>query len=139
LKSSKQQHENLRWTEIVNKQKMKRAKSTGFRKKIIIGFVIILWVLTAWLLYPLINLDSVDMENAKEYLYRSAIGITIMLIFFGKTLIDLLFPQVTFKETPLMNTIFLTIYSFAIAGGIIFMVVRMIVLYMKSRKTGFLF
>ena len=118
---------------------MTNTKSMKFKKEITFGLIIVLWVITAWLLYPLINLDSVDMENAKEYLYRSAIGITIMIIFFGKTILDLFFPQVTFRTMPLLNTIFLTIYSVALAGGIIFMIARMIILYMKSRKSGFLF
>ena len=118
---------------------MKSTKSVKFKKEIIFGLVVILWVITAWLLYPLINLDNVDMDNAKEYLYRSAIGITIMIIFFGKTILDLFFPQLTFKTLPLLNTIFLAIYSIALAGGIIFMITRMIILYMKSRKSGFLF
>jgi hypothetical protein len=118
---------------------MKRTKSMKFKKEIAFGLVIILWIITAWLLYPLINLDAVDTENAKEYLYRSAIGITIMIIFFGKTILDLFFPQVTLRTMPLLNTIFLTIYSFALAGGIIFMITRMIILYMRSRKSGFLF
>ena len=69
----------------------------ALKKDIVFVLVIILWIVTAWLLYPLIALDSVDMGNAKEYLYRSAIGITIMLIFFGKSIIDLFFPHVTFK------------------------------------------
>ncbi|NIO49713.1 MAG: hypothetical protein GTN73_09815 [Candidatus Aminicenantes bacterium] len=118
---------------------MKSTKSMKFKKEITFGLVVILWIITAWLLYPLINLDTVDMENAKEYLYRSAIGITIMIIFFGKTILDLFFPQVTFRTMPLLNTIFLTIYSIALAGGIIFMITRMIILYMRSRKSGFLF
>jgi len=118
---------------------VKAQKSMKFNKEIVFGFIIILWILTAWLLYPLINLDSVDMENAKEYLYRSAIGITIMIIFFGKTVFDLLFPQVTFRRMPLLNTIFLAIYSITLAGGIIFMVTRMIVLYLRSRESGFIF
>ncbi len=101
--------------------------------------VIILWIVTAWLLYPLIALDSVDMGNAKEYLYRSAIGITMMVIFFGKSIIDLFFPQVTFKRVPLINTILLAVYSFALAGGIVFMISRIIVMYLKSQKSGFLF
>ncbi|HEB36113.1 MAG TPA: hypothetical protein ENI18_09775, partial [Candidatus Aminicenantes bacterium] len=75
---------------------MKSTKSMKHKKEIAFGLVIILWIITAWLLYPLIILDSVDMENAKEYLYRSAIGITIMIILFGKTILDLFFPQVTF-------------------------------------------
>jgi hypothetical protein len=123
---------------ILNK-KRESTKSMKFKKEIAFGFVIILWIITAWLLYPLIILDSIDMENAKEYLYRSAIGITLMIIFFGKTILDLFFPQVTFKTIPLLNTIFLTIYSFALAGGIIFMITRMIILLMRSRTSGFLF
>lgn len=117
---------------------MKRTEPIIFKKEITFGLIIILWIATAWLLYPLINLDTVDMENAKEYLYRSACGITIMLIFFGKTLFDLVFPEVTFRRMPLLNTIFLTIYCLLLAGGIIFMVARMIVLYLRSRSTGFI-
>jgi hypothetical protein len=118
---------------------VKSTKSMKFKKEIAFGLVIILWIITAWLLYPVINLDSVDMENAKEYLYRSAIGITFMIIFFGKAILDLFFPQVTFRTMPLLNTIFLTIYSIALAGGIIFMITRMIILLMRSRTSGFLF
>lgn len=103
------------------------------------ALILVLWIITAWLLYPLINLDSVHMDNAKEYLYRSAFGIALMIIFFGKTLYDLLFPQVTYRKMPLLNTILLSVYAFLLAGGIIFMAVRMIVLYLRSREAGFLF
>ena len=118
---------------------MNHVKAEGFRKIGTWALILFLWIITAWLLYPLINLDSVQMENAKEYLYRSAFGIALMLIFFGKTIFDLLFPQVTYRKIPLMNTIFLTLYAFVLAGGIIFMVLRMIVLFLKSREGGFLF
>ncbi len=116
-----------------------KAKLTRAKKGTALPLIIILWLLTAWLLYPLIVLDSIDMENAKQYLYRSAFGITIMLIFFGKTLIDLLFPEVSAKKMPVFNTVFLGIYSIALAGGIIFMIVRIVILFMKSRKSGWLF
>ncbi len=118
---------------------MKKTKSTPLKKGIEISFVLILWIITAWLVYPLINLDSIDMSNVKEYLYRSAIGITIMLIFFGKTLFDLIFYQTSSKKMPLLNTIFLTIYSIVLAGGIIFMVAKMMLLYLKNRTTSSLF
>jgi hypothetical protein len=118
---------------------MNHVKAEGFRKIGTWILIFILWIVIAWLLYPLINLDTVQMENAKEYLYRSAFGIILMLIFFGKTVFDLLFPQVTYRKIPLMNTIFLTLYAFVLAGGIIFMVLRMIVLFLKSREGGFLF
>jgi uncharacterized membrane protein len=111
----------------------------ALKKDIVFVLIIILWIVTAWLLYPLIILDSVDMGNAKEYFYRAAIGITMMVIFFGKSIIDLFFPQVTFKKMPLINTILLAVYSFALAGGIVFMVSRIIIMYLKSQKNGFLF
>lgn len=101
--------------------------------------ILILWVGTAWLLYPLINLDSVNMENAKEYLYRAVFGITMMLIFFGKTIFDLLFPQMTSKRMSVLNTILLTLYAIILAGGIIFMIIRIVLLYLRSRESGFLF
>ena len=116
-----------------------KIKSSGLKKEISFGVELILWIVTAWLLYPLIILDSVNMENAKEYFYRSAAGITIMIIFFGKTITDLLFPQVSFKKMPLFDTILLAAYSIFLAGGIIFMFVRMVLLYLKSRKSVFMF
>ena len=118
---------------------MNTPRVEGLKKKGTWVLTLILWILAAWLLYPLINLDTVDMENAKEYLYRTAFGIALMVIFFGKTILDLLFPQVTMRKMPLMNTIFLTLYAFLLAGGIIFMALRIIMLYLKSREGGFLF
>jgi len=115
---------------------MERAKSLRIKKGINFGFILILWVITAWLLYPLITLDSVSVENAKEYLYRSTAGIAIMLIMFGKTIFDLLFPQTISQRKALLNTIFLILYCVAIICGILFMVSRMIVLYLKSGNSS---
>jgi len=92
----------------------------------------LLWLIAAWLFYPLFTLNAVKMANAKAYLYRSAIGIAIMLILLGKTIFDLLFPQSVSEAKSILNTIFLALYSLVIAGGIIFMVSRMIVLYIRS-------
>lgn len=118
---------------------MERVKSSGYKKGTKIGFILIIWLITVWLLYPMITLDSVDMENATEYLYRSAVGIAIMLIMFGKTIFDLLFPQAISQKLSLLNTIFLTVYCLVLASGIIFMVSRMIILYLKNSDSGLLF
>lgn len=115
---------------------MDRAKSSRFKKGAKLVFILTVWVVTAWLLYPLITLDSVDMENTKEYLYRATAGIAVMLILFGKTIFDLLFPQTISQKKALLNTIFLTFYCVAIVCGILFMVSRMIVLYLKSGNSG---
>ena len=106
------------------------------------GMLMVLWAITAWLLYPLVVLDSIQMNNAKEYLYRSAVGIAILIIILGKTIFDLLFPQSVNRKVPIVNTIFLSLYALVTAGGIIFLVSRMIILYMKSRTGdggGFIF
>ena len=103
------------------------------------GFTIVLWIATAWLLYPLIVLDTVNIQNAKAYLYRSSGGIVIMIIILGKTIFDLLFPQEISQKKSWANTIFLTLYSLAITGGVIFMVARMVLVYLKKNSTNFNF
>ena len=118
---------------------MTGTQSSGLNKGITVGFVVFLWIVTAWLLYPLMILDSVDMENAKEYLYRTALGIAIMIIFYGKTIFDLLFPDVCSKRMPRWNSVFLIVYSFILGGGIVFMFVRFVMLFLKSQKRGLIF
>lgn len=115
---------------------MEKVKSSGFKKRATVGFILILWVLTAWLFYPLITTDTVALENANEYIYRFAAGIAFMIIMFGKTIFDLIFPQPISKKMPLINTVFLTLYCVAIASGIIIVVAKMIALYLKGGDTG---
>jgi hypothetical protein len=111
---------------------MANSRLTLFKKGSKAGFMLLLWLIAAWLFYPLITLNAVEMANVKAYLYRSAVGIALMLILFGKTIFDLLFPLSVSEGRSLLNTVFLTLYSLVIAGGIIFMVSRMIVLYIRS-------
>ena len=104
-----------------------------------VALILALWALAAWLLYPLVNLDRVDMSNVKPYLYRSALGITLLIIFFGKTLFDLVYPWVHGKKLPRLNAALLILYVAALGGGLIIMIVRMAALALKSRGGGFLF
>lgn len=115
--------------------------SPASRSKKISGIIIILllWLFIAWLLYPLLVLDVIEMEKAKAYLYRTALGTALMIILFGKTVFDLFFPQAVSKKVPLIHTIFLTVYSLGIIGGIIILVARLISLYIKNQDSGFLF
>jgi hypothetical protein len=113
------------------------SESVSLIKKGSQAFVIVaLWIFTVWLFYPLFTLNAIQMANAKLYLFRAAIGIAIMLILFGKTIFDLFFLQSSSAARSLLNTLFLALYSLFIAGGIIFMVARMIVLYIRSIDTG---
>jgi len=102
-------------------------------KTIKVGIFLILWIITAWLLYPLIVLDSINMQNAEEYFYRSAIGIVIMIILFGKTVFDLLYPQFGSTKKATLNIVFLVLYAFAITSGVIFMIARMVSVYLSNQ------
>ena len=104
-----------------------------------VALILALWALAAWLLYPLVNLDRVDMSNVKPYLYRSALGITLLIIFFGKTLFDLVYPWVHGKKLPRLNAALLILYAGALGAGLIVMIIRMAALAMRSRGGGFLF
>jgi len=103
-------------------------------RRIVLVFTVLLWLVTAWLLYPLINLDQVDASNVKQYLYRTAIGLTLLIVFFGKTLFDLIYPWVVGRKVPRLNAIFLTLYALALTGGIVFLMLRMFLLLVKNRQ-----
>ena len=115
---------------------MNGATPTILKKGSRVFIMVALWIFTAWLFYPLFTLNAIQMANARLYLFRAAIGIAIMLVLFGKTIFDLFFPQSASETKSLLYTIFLVVYSFIIAGGVIFMVARMIVLYIRSIDTG---
>jgi len=100
-------------------------------------FLLALWAVTAWLLLALIQLDAVNIENAKVYLYRSAAGILIMVILLGKTIFDLLYSQNVSEKRSLLNTVFLTVYSIVLTGGLIYMAARMITVFLQSKDVSF--
>ena len=111
-------------------------KKTGLTGEVALVLTLLLWAAAAWLLYPLLHVDDVDMSNVKSVLYRSAVGITILLIFFGKTLHDLIFPWVTSRALPRLNAVLLALYLVLLSGGIIFVVVRMASLLVRNRRGG---
>jgi len=92
----------------------------------------IIWIFVAWLVSPLFSLDRMEMDQVKWFIYRISLGISIMLIFFGKTLFDLLFSPGPSRKTALFNTIMLTLYLLVISAGLLFMVVRMISYYIQA-------
>ncbi|MBD3413110.1 MAG: hypothetical protein GF421_01600 [Candidatus Aminicenantes bacterium] len=101
------------------------------------GFLIViaLWVCAAWLLFPLLGIGSLDLENARRYIYRSAGGTAILIILFGKTVFDLFFLKAESVKQSLFNVVFLTLYLFAIAGVLVFIVSRMIMVYVKTQAS----
>ena len=113
------------------------ARSTSFRKGTRVFLFVLIWALTAWLLYPLIVLDKVDLRSSLEYFYRAAGGVVIMIILFGKTVVDLLFSQDLSRKKSYLYVAFLTLYSIALAGGIIFVAIRILLLYLNKNSSTF--
>ncbi len=113
--------------------------SPEFQKGTRIAVVLFVWGFTAWLIYPLLFLDTVTLHNATNYFYRSALGIIIMIILFGKAVFDLFFPLDTSPKRATVHVIFLTVYALMMAGGIILLLMRILLLYLKSDSEGRLF
>lgn len=107
------------------------------RQKVLnaVAFVAV-WAATAWLLYPLI-FRLITPITAKEYFYRSAVGIILMIIMFGKTVFDLLLPQELSRKKSAWNMVFLAFYTMIMAGGIIFMLIRILALYLNKNADTF--
>ncbi len=91
-----------------------------------------LWIVTAWLLYPLVVLESLRTVSVREYMYRCGLGILIMLILFGRNVFDLFMPQAYSRKSPTFNTVLLVIYTVSIGGTIVYMVSRLAVLYIRA-------
>lgn len=96
------------------------------------AFTIGVWIVIVCLLYPLFALDNIHALNAKEYLYRAAFGIMLMIILLGRNVFDMFMPQAYSKKIPVTQTLLLVMYSLLIAGAIIFMVARVIELYVGN-------
>jgi len=55
-----------------------------------------------------------------------------MIILFGKTVTDLLFSQDLSRKKSVLYVTFLTVYSLVLAGGIIFMAVRILLVFLNT-------
>jgi len=102
----------------------------------IITFIVLV-ALTAWLVLPMITLTKVELRSSMEYFYRAAGGVVIMIILFGKTVTDLLFSQDLSRRKSWAYMGLLTFYSIALAGGIIFMAIRILLLYLNANSSSF--
>ena len=91
-----------------------------------------LWVFTIWLVYPLFSVRSVGEIAPREYVFRTVLGIGIMIILFGKTVTDLLFPHDLSGKKAVIYSLFLALYTLALLSGIVFMIIRVIIVYLNK-------
>lgn len=102
------------------------------REKIVPVLITVgLWIVTAWLLYPLVVLESLRAVSVRQYMYRCGLGILIMLILFGRNVFDMFMPQGYSRKASTLISVLLMIYTVFIGGTIVYMVSRLIVLYFR--------
>ena len=101
-----------------------------------ISFMVLVWGVTIWLIFPLVFLKDPSLQDATRYFYRSALGITLLIILYGKTLFDLFFPLDTPKGRTVAQVLFLAFYALGLTGGIIFVLFRIFALYIKGGGAG---
>lgn len=101
-----------------------------------VALFVMVWALTAWLIFPLLFMKTVALQEASKYFYRSALGIILLIILFGKTVTDLFFPLDTSRSKSFFQVVFLTVYALVMAGGIILILFRILALYLKSGSAG---
>jgi hypothetical protein len=101
-----------------------------------IAVLVFFWGFTAWLLFPLVFMKEPSLREASKYFYRSALGITMLIILYGKTLFDVFFPLDTSRKKSLLQAAFLTVYALGLTGGIIFVLFRIFALYIRGGNAG---
>ncbi|MBM3295057.1 MAG: hypothetical protein FJY82_11115 [Candidatus Aminicenantes bacterium] len=116
---------------------MERAATTSSKKPLGLLGVVAFWGITAWLLYPLVFVGEVTTQSVKGFFARSAAGIVIMIILFGKTICDLLFPQDVSRRKSVLSLALLTLYALGMAGGIIFILVRVLLLFLNQNASTY--
>ncbi|MFW6160827.1 MAG: hypothetical protein ACOC57_06765 [Acidobacteriota bacterium] len=111
---------------------MNNTFSSGMKQGIRIAVILFLWGVIIWLLYPLMTLKDPESIQFGEYFYRSAAGIIIIIILFGKTVTDLFFPLQISRKKAALSTIFLILYCLCLLGAIVYMILRVASLYLNS-------
>jgi hypothetical protein len=100
-------------------------------------FNIILWLLAAWLLYPLVWIQF-DLGDVRTSFIRSLSGVVLLIIMFGKNMIDIIFLKETRSELHLRTTamnVALT-YIFIIVSVVSFALSVLLMLATQSQQSN---
>lgn len=98
-------------------------------------FNLVLWLAAAWLLYPLVFIQF-DWGDVQTSFFRSLAGVALLIIMFGKNMIDILFQKMTRNELHLRTTamnVVLT-YAFIIVSVISFAISVLLMLATSQRQ-----
>ncbi len=95
-----------------------------------------LWVAAAWLLYPLVFIKF-ELGDVQTSFFRSISGVVLLIIMFGKNMVDIIFQKMTQSELHLRTTavnVVLT-YLFVIVSVISFAISVLLMLVTQQRQS----
>ena len=102
------------------------------KKVLIIGLNALVLLFALWLVSPFFRLDASDEANGKINSYRLALGLTVMILFVGKSLWDVLAPQGLAKKVSNAKAIALVGLAIVVMGFIVLTVARAAAFYLGS-------
>jgi len=102
------------------------------KKVLIIGLNALVLLFALWLVSPFFRLDASDEANGKINSYRLALGLTVMILFVGKSLWDVLAPQGLAKKVSNVKAVALVGLAIVVMGFIVFTVARAAAYYLGS-------
>src|SRR4030042_5412999 len=85
-----------------------------------------------WLVSPFFRLDASDEAAGRINGYRLALGLTVMILFVGKSLWDVLAPQGLAKKVSNVKAIALVGLTIVVMGFVVFTVARAAAYYLDS-------
>jgi hypothetical protein len=102
------------------------------KKALTISVTALVLLIAVWLVSPFFRLDASDEAAGKINGYRLALGLTIMILFVGKSLWDVLAPQGLAKKVSNVKAIALVGVAIAVMGFIVWTVARAAAYYLGS-------
>jgi hypothetical protein len=102
------------------------------KKALALSLTALVLLFAIWLVSPFFHLDAADEANGKINSYRLALGLTVMILFVGKSLWDVLAPQGLAKKVSNAKAIALVGLTIVVMGFIVFTVARAAAYYLGS-------
>jgi len=102
------------------------------KKVLALSMTALVLLFAVWLVSPFFRLDASDEANGRINGYRLALGLTVMILFVGKSLWDVLAPQGLAKKVSNVKAIALVGLAMVVMGFIVFTVARAAAYYLGS-------
>lgn len=104
------------------------------RRALGVSLTFLLIVFAVWLVSPFFSIDRSDYGHGREYGYRLALGVLIMIVFIGKWTFDVLAPQGLARKVSDFKAVGLIVLSLAVMGFIVFIVAQAASLFLRTAE-----